>query len=123
MQAILNITRNAILALNEQGDNSGNITFRTRPQRHYTIGSHVHRLVLEIQIIDNGPGIADDLIENIFYPMISGRADGSGIGLSISQSLVNQHKGLIECESEPGKTVFTILLPFENDLKEAGELK
>ena len=125
IQATLNITRNAILALNELYDETnpdkGIITFRTRPQRHYTIGSHVHRLVLQIQIIDNGPGIADDLIESIFYPMISGRANGSGIGLSISQALVNQHKGLIECDSSPGKTTFTILLPLENELEKAGD--
>lgn len=114
IQAILNMTRNAVLELKDHG----NITFRTRPQRYYTIGSHVHRLVLQIQIIDDGSGIPEDLIENIFYPMISGRADGSGIGLSISQALVNQHQGLIECQSEPGNTVFTVLLPLENNLKE-----
>lgn len=120
IQAILNITRNAILELKDHG----NITFKTRPQRHYTIGSHVHRLVLQIQIIDDGSGIPKDLIENIFYPMISGRADGSGIGLSISQGLVNQHEGLIECQSEPGNTVFTILLPYENNFKETkGDVK
>ena len=111
IQAILNITRNAILALKDQQD--AHITFRTRPQRHYTIGSNVHKLVIQIQVIDDGPGIPKDLVETIFYPMISGRADGSGIGLSISQGLVNQHKGLIECSSEPGHTVFTILLPLE----------
>ncbi|MDH5394296.1 MAG: nitrogen regulation protein NR(II) [Gammaproteobacteria bacterium] len=113
IQAILNITRNAILELKDQGT----ITFKTRPRRQYTIGSHVYRLVLEIQIIDDGSGIPEDLIESIFYPMISGRADGSGIGLSISQGLINQHKGLIECQSEPGNTIFTILLPLENGLK------
>lgn len=113
IQAILNITRNAILELKDKG----NITFRTRPQRYYTIGSHVHRLVLQIQIIDDGSGIPEDLIESIFYPMISGRADGSGIGLSISQALVNQHEGLIECQSEPGHTVFTILLPLDNKME------
>ena len=110
LQAILNITRNAVLAL---GD-TGHITFKTRPKRQYTIGSNVHRLVAQIQIIDDGPGIPPELIETIFYPLISGRADGSGIGLSISQSLVNQHNGLIECHSQPGKTVFTILLPLES---------
>ncbi|MDH5425244.1 MAG: nitrogen regulation protein NR(II) [Gammaproteobacteria bacterium] len=120
IQAILNITRNAILELKDKG----NITFRTRPQRHYTIGSHVHKLVLQIQIIDDGSGIPPDLIENIFYPMISGRAEGSGIGLSISQGLVNQHGGLIECQSEPGHTVFTILLPLENMFKDiTGDLQ
>lgn len=122
LQAILNITRNAVLALADKTE--GHITFKTRPQRHYTIGSQVHKLVIQIQIIDDGPGIPADLVETIFYPMISGRADGSGIGLSISQGLVNQHKGLIECNSEPGQTVFTILLPLENKLEDtAGETK
>lgn len=111
IQAFLNITRNAILAMKDQLDAS--ITFRSRPKRHYTIGSNVHKLVLQVQVIDNGPGIPKNLVETIFYPMISGRADGSGIGLSISQGLVNQHKGLIECSSEPGRTVFTVLLPLQ----------
>lgn len=119
IQATLNITRNAILAL----EGKGHITFRTRPRRHYTLGAHVHKLLIELQIIDDGPGIPADLIETIFFPMISGRADGSGIGLSISQGLVNQHKGLIECQSEPGRTVFTILLPLENpELENTGRM-
>lgn len=109
IQAILNIARNAVAALGEAGE----ITFRTRPQRHFTIGHTHHRLVLQIDIIDNGPGIPDDLIEQIFYPMVTGRADGTGLGLSIAQSLINQHNGLIECHSQPGNTVFTIYLPLE----------
>ena len=109
IQAILNITRNAAAALN----NSGEITYKTRPQRHFTIGHKHHRLVMQIDIMDNGPGIPSELVEQIFYPMVTGRADGTGLGLSIAQSLITQHKGLIECHSEPGNTVFTIYLPLE----------
>ena len=107
IQAFLNITRNAIAAL----EGNGEITFRTRPQRHFTIGHQHHRLVLQTDIIDNGPGIPADLQEQIFFPMVTGRADGTGLGLSIAQSLVNQHDGLIEVKSRPGKTRFTIFLP------------
>ncbi|MDH5473522.1 MAG: nitrogen regulation protein NR(II) [Gammaproteobacteria bacterium] len=110
IQAVLNITRNAIVAL--QGN--GEITYKTRPIRHFTIGHKHHRLVLQIDIIDNGHGIPEDLIDQIFYPMVTGRADGTGLGLSIAQSLINQHDGLIECSSRPGNTIFTIYLPLEN---------
>jgi len=72
-----------------------------------------HRLVLRVDIIDNGPGIAPDVQETLFYPMVSGRASGTGLGLSIAQSIISQHQGLIECESAPGNTVFSILLPME----------
>ncbi len=111
IQAILNITRNAVQALNGNGE----ITLKTRPLRHFTIGHTNHRLVLKAQIIDNGPGIPDDLLEHIFYPMVTGRAEGTGLGLSISQSLVNQHDGLIKVSSRPGKTIFTIYLPLEHN--------
>lgn len=111
IQAFLNITRNAISAL----DGHGEITFKTRPQRSFTIGHTHHRLVLQIDIIDNGPGIPDDIIEQIFFPMVTGRADGTGLGLSIAQTLINQHHGLIECNSRPGKTKFTIYLPLETN--------
>lgn len=111
IQSILNIVRNAMQAM---GDN-GNITFRTRTQRQFTIGAKRHKLVLALDIIDDGPGIPADLQEKIFYPMVTGRAEGTGLGLSISQSLVNQHNGLIECSSKPGRTVFTLLLPLERE--------
>lgn len=109
IQAILNITRNAARALGEQGE----ITYKTRPQRHFTIGHKHHRLVMQIDIMDNGPGIPDDIQEHIFFPMVTGHAQGTGLGLSIAQSLINQHGGLIECNSKPGQTVFTIYLPLE----------
>ncbi len=111
IQSVLNITRNAVAAL----DGNGEITFKTRPQRHFTIGHDHHRLVLQVDIIDNGPGIDEDLIDQIFYPMVTGRANGTGLGLSIAQSLINQHGGLIECSSRPGKTVFTIYLPLDTN--------
>lgn len=109
IQAILNIARNAVNAL----EGNGEITLRTRPQRHFTIGHTHHRLVLQTEIIDNGPGIPAELQDQIFYPMVTGRAEGTGLGLSIAQSLINQHDGLIKMNSRPGKTVFTIYLPLE----------
>lgn len=107
IQAVLNITQNAIQAL----DGRGQVTFKTRPLRHFTIGHTHHRLVLKTDIIDTGPGIAEDLQAHIFFPMVSGRAQGSGLGLSIAQTLINQHDGLIKMKSRPGKTVFSIYLP------------
>jgi len=107
LQALLNIARNACEAMGEQG----NLTFKTRVVRKYTIGHQRHKLVANIEVIDDGPGIPADIKEKIFFPMVTGRADGSGLGLSISQSLIQQHDGLIECHSEPGKTVFAVILP------------
>ena len=109
IQAILNIVRNAYQALGE----NGNITLKTRVRRNYTIGTQHYRLIACINIIDDGPGIPDDIKEKMFFPMVTGRAEGTGLGLSIAQTLVQQHNGLIECESEPGKTVFSILIPIE----------
>jgi two-component system nitrogen regulation sensor histidine kinase GlnL len=80
-----------------------------------TIGRKHYKLAAKIDIIDNGPGIDSSLMNQIFYPMISSRAEGTGLGLSIAQSLINQHNGLIECESEPGNTIFSIYLPLENN--------
>jgi two-component system nitrogen regulation sensor histidine kinase GlnL len=89
------------------------IRLTTRIIRQFTIGTTRHRMVLRVDIGDNGPGIPRDLFERMYYPMISGRADGSGLGLSITQSIVGQHGGIIECESRPGDTVFTLYLPLE----------
>ena len=110
VQAVLNIVRNAAQALEGKGD----ITLRTRVKRQFNIGVRKHRLVAVIDIIDNGPGIESDLQEKIFYPMITTRDEGTGLGLSIAQSLISRHQGLIECYSQPGNTVFTILLPLED---------
>ncbi|TQV68180.1 nitrogen regulation protein NR(II) [Exilibacterium tricleocarpae] len=115
IQAVLNIVRNALQALREADMlEDGCITLQTRVQRQFTIGRHHHPLVGRITVIDNGPGIPAKLVKDIFYPMISGRAEGTGLGLAISQQLVNQHCGLIECESRPGCTAFSIYLPLEH---------
>lgn len=107
IQAVLNIAKNAAQAINE----NGKITLKTRVQRNVTIGRQLHKLAVKIDVIDTGPGIDPDIMDRIFYPMITSRAEGTGLGLSIAQSLINQHCGLIECHSEPGNTVFSIILP------------
>ncbi len=109
IQALLNIVRNAMQSLAGRGQ----IILNTRAQRNFTIGHKLHRLVARVDITDDGPGIPGDIIKKVFYPMITGRPDGTGLGLSIAQSLVNQHGGLIECTSQPGKTIFTVILPLE----------
>ena len=110
IQSILNIVRNASQALHQKGE----ITLKTRIERNYTIGHKRYRLVLKVDIIDNGPGVDESIKEKIFFPMITGRAEGSGLGLSIAQSLVQQHSGIIECDSQPGYTCFSILLPIQH---------
>lgn len=120
IQATLNIARNSVQALQE--DNQANekpvkshcITFKTRIQRRFTIGRVQHSLVARISIIDNGPGIPPELIKDIFFPMITGRAEGTGLGLAIAQNLISQHHGTIECRSKPGLTEFSIYLPLED---------
>ncbi len=109
IQAILNITRNAVAAIN----NDGLIIIKTRTQRNQNIGQNTYPLVTKIDIIDNGEGIPDDIREKIFLPMITGRAEGTGLGLSIAQSVINQHGGLIEFSSQPGETIFSLLIPLE----------
>lgn len=119
IQAILNIVRNAMQALSAQTDNQQpTITITTRVNYQLTIGRKRHALVAQITIADNGPGIDPQLLDTIFYPMISGRADGTGLGLSISQQLITQHHGLIECTSEPGNTLFSLSLPFNHEAEE-----
>lgn len=113
IQAILNIVQNAVQAMHH----TGQIILKTRIQRHMTIKQKFYYLTAKIDIIDNGPGISVDFMNRIFYPMITGRAEGTGLGLSIAQALINQHNGFIECESEPGNTIFSIYLPLENGQK------
>ena len=108
IQAMLNIVRNAMNALAGQPD--ARIRLRTRIARNFTIGDARHRLVARVEIQDNGPGIPEDLRETLFLPMVTS-GQGQGLGLSIAQTLITRHRGLIECHSEPGDTRFTILLP------------
>ena len=109
IQALLNILRNALQAVGS----SGTICLRSRAKRQFTIGSTRHKLVIQVDIEDDGPGIAPAMIEKIFYPMVTTRADGTGLGLPIAQMLVHSHGGLIECKSRPGATVFSIYLPLQ----------
>jgi len=112
IQAVLNIAHNAAQALSErisQGD--AQLILRTRVSRQVTIGKQRYRLALELHIEDNGPGVPEDIRDRIFYPLISGREGGSGLGLTLAQTFVQQHQGTIECDSVPGKTVFRIVIP------------
>ncbi|MFC0269071.1 nitrogen regulation protein NR(II) [Kushneria aurantia] len=113
IQAVLNVSRNAVQALEENDIAEPRVTLRTRARRQFTLGAERHRLVCEVAVIDNGPGIPESLLESLFYPMISGRPEGSGLGLSIAQSILHQHQGLIECDSRPGHTEFRLLIPLD----------
>mgnify|MGYP001462655533 CR=1 FL=1 len=107
IQSLLNIARNAAQAM--QG--SGEIRLRTRVMRQVTLAKKLYRLALEVQVIDNGPGIPDDIRSRMFYPLVSGREGGSGLGLTIAQNFIQHHHGTIECSSRPGLTCFTVRLP------------
>lgn len=119
IQVFLNIVRNAVQALTQVNydhlfiDSRRQIHIVTRIIRHFTIGREHHKLVCRIDIADNGPGIPDDIREQIFVPMVSGHAENSGLGLAIAQSIVNKHQGLINCTSEPGNTCFSVYLPLD----------
>lgn len=108
IQAFLNVLRNAVQALNGEG----HIRIRTRALNKFTLANQCYRLVLKIEITDNGPGIPENIADQIFYPMVTSKASGTGLGLSITQTIIGQHDGLIECMSEPGETTFRILLPY-----------
>lgn len=110
IQAFLNIVRNATQAIQDTGE----IILRTRICRQMTIAGKRHKLTARIDVIDNGSGIKPELINQIFYPMITGRHDGTGLGLPISQSIINQYKGIIECTSTAENTTFSIYLPVGN---------
>jgi two-component system, NtrC family, nitrogen regulation sensor histidine kinase GlnL len=112
IQALLNIVQNAAQALGEQmGQGRAAIVLRTRVVRQVTIGKARCRLALELHIEDNGPGVPETLKDRIFHPLVSGREGGSGLGLTLAQTFVQQHHGTIVCNSVPGRTVFTIMLP------------
>ena len=107
IQALLNVARNALQAL----EGAGRIVLRTRARSNVSIGSAAHRLVAALEVEDNGPGVPAHLRSSIFYPLVTGRAQGSGLGLAVAQDLVTRNGGIIEFESEAGRTVFTLLLP------------
>ncbi|MEB2317634.1 MAG: nitrogen regulation protein NR(II) [Pseudomonadota bacterium] len=107
IQVLLNLVHNAAQAMGGRGV----IELRTRIARQVPIDRKVIKLALELHVIDNGPGIPEDIRERVFFPLVSGRDGGSGLGLSIAQTFVQQHGGLIDCESRPGRTDFRVLLP------------
>jgi two-component system nitrogen regulation sensor histidine kinase GlnL len=123
IQAVLNVVHNATQALaggraDADSPYSGRIArgdamilLRTRIVRQATFGRQRFRLALELHVEDNGPGVPEDIRDRIFHPLVSGREGGSGLGLTLAQTFVQQHQGTIECDSVPGRTVFRILIP------------
>ncbi|HTM59277.1 MAG TPA: nitrogen regulation protein NR(II) [Burkholderiales bacterium] len=105
IQAVLNIARNAVQS------GARNISFRTRTVRQITILRQRHKLALELQVLDDGPGVPEEIQDRIFNPLVSGREGGTGLGLSLAQTFVQYHQGVVEFESRPGRTIFRILLP------------
>jgi two-component system, NtrC family, nitrogen regulation sensor histidine kinase GlnL len=113
IQAVLNIAHNAAQALSEEiRRGSAVIEFRTRVARSVTIAKQRYKLALDLHVIDNGPGIPEQIRDRIFFPLVSGREGGSGLGLTLAQTFVQQHQGFIACESQPGKTDFHIQIPY-----------
>jgi two-component system nitrogen regulation sensor histidine kinase GlnL len=116
IQAFLNLARNAMQAVGDQG----RLVFRTRALSNFTLNGEQHRLVLSAEIEDNGPGIPEELKETIFYPLVTGKTTGTGLGLTIAQDLVGRNGGLIEFVSQPGRTIFQLRLPVPNGIGNHG---
>ena len=109
VQALLNLVRNAVIALEGQGT----LVLRSRAVTNFTIGDTRHRVIASIEIEDDGPGIPADLQDSIFYPLVTSRPDGTGLGLPAAQELLSRHRGLIEFDSRPGRTVFFVRIPLD----------
>jgi two-component system nitrogen regulation sensor histidine kinase GlnL len=107
VQALLNLARNALQAV----DGRGRIVLRTRAVANAHIGPVRHRLAVRIEVVDDGPGVPPEIRGSLFYPLVTGRANGTGLGLAVAQEIVTRNGGLIEFDSEPGHTVFSVLLP------------
>jgi two-component system nitrogen regulation sensor histidine kinase GlnL len=115
IQAMLNIARNAAQAIAASGIEGGEIRLITRVARQVTLARRRYRHAIDVRVIDNGPGIPAELRERIFYPLVSGREGGSGLGLTLAQNFISQHHGTVTFESAPGKTFFSILLPVNDE--------
>ena len=116
VQAFLNLVQNAAAAL----EGHGNITLRSRAIMNFTIGEHRHGVVANVEVEDDGPGIPPDLQDSVFYPLVTSRAEGTGLGLPTAQDLISRHGGLIEFESKPGRTVFQVRIPLAVEAAERG---
>jgi len=112
VQAFLNLVRNAVAAL----DGHGTLTLRSRAVTNFTIGDMRHRVIATVEIEDDGPGIPADLQDSVFYPLVTSKPDGTGLGLPAAQELISRHGGLIEFESRPGRTVFLVRIPLDQDI-------
>ena len=112
VQAFLNLVRNAAAAL----DGQGKITLRSRAVTNFTIGDIRHRVIASIEIEDDGPGIPYDLQDSVFYPLVTSRPEGTGLGLPAAQELISRHGGLIEFDSRPGRTVFYVRIPLRQEV-------
>ena len=112
VQAFLNLVRNATAAL----DGQGTLTLRSRAVTNFTIGDARHRVIASIEIEDDGPGIQADMQDSVFYPLVTSRPEGTGLGLPAAQELISRHKGLIEFESRPGRTVFFVRIPLDQSV-------
>jgi two-component system nitrogen regulation sensor histidine kinase GlnL len=115
IQVALNLVKNAIQAMKGEG----RLILRTRVARQTTLARRRYALALKLQIIDNGPGIPEEIRDHLFYPLVTGRAEGTGLGLTLAQAFVHQHGGSIEFDSRPGRTCFTVTLPFTQEQKHA----
>ena len=109
IQVVLNVVRNAAQALEGRGE----IILRSRVARQVTIAKRRHRLALDLHVVDDGPGIPEAIRERVFYPLVSGSPSGHGLGLTLAQSFVHQHGGIMDVESRPGLTDFLIRLPID----------
>jgi two-component system nitrogen regulation sensor histidine kinase GlnL len=111
VQAFLNLVRNAVAAL----DGHGTLTLRSRAVTNFTIGDVRHRVIATIEIEDDGPGIPPDLQDSVFYPLVTSKPEGTGLGLPAAQELISRHGGLIEFDSRPGRTVFLVRIPLDQE--------
>ncbi len=123
IQAVLNIARNAVQAMQAHNTQASQITFKTRAERQVTLARKRYRVAIKLEITDNGPGIPANILDRIFYPLVSGAEGGTGLGLTLAQTFITQHHGMIECESTAGNTRFTILLPIETSAVKPAALK